>query len=574
MAARIRGLLERLLARRRADTHDGVPDAELLRRFARDRDEAAFELLVWRHGAMVLGLCRRAVRDEQLAEDAFQAVFLVLARKAGAVRGNLGGYLFKVARRVSLRAAARRPVTQPAVEAPAPPLPDAAERGELSSLLDAEVAALPDRLRKPVVLCYLGGRSTDDAARELGCPRGTVLSRLAAARKRLADRLTRRGVTLPATLGGGTLGGRLVSEATAAAVAFRTGLFTASTATLLAKGVLNTMSRTSLLTALGVVALAASLVGGLGWVASGSRPNAVIAADLPADPPKPAADAPKVAKPNDPDFARREADERRKKLEQLAEALRAEIEATEKTIGLLTKANGDDATRAVLQKRLADLEYEIAQLSRALVQLAAEHNVLKKQNDNKNLVPDAAAVAALAESDSGVKDLTTELQIAKRRLAVLLDETSGDETNGVKAQRGRVETAEKALEQQRKKALEAATESVRVAEKARLKARITELEERIAVKKEVVEKLMSERDAVLKAVQINADFARDIQRMRDATQPQHEMLGKVQGHLMSERLRAQGVTLTEPVSTDAKLDLILKELAALKKEVRELKERK
>ena len=104
MAGRVRGLLERLLARRREAAGEGVPDSELLRRFTRDRDEAAFELIVWRHGGMVLGLCRRAVRDEQLAEDAFQAVFLILARKALAVRGNLGGWLFKVARRVSARA--------------------------------------------------------------------------------------------------------------------------------------------------------------------------------------------------------------------------------------------------------------------------------------------------------------------------------------------------------------------------------------------------------------------------------------------------------------------------------------
>src|SRR5436853_7209634 len=109
----MRGLLERLLARRRETASDGVPDAELLRRFAHARDEAAFELLVWRHGAMVLGLCRRAVRDEQLAEDAFQAVFLVLARKARAIRGgNVAGWLFRVTRRVAARALRAKPVVR------------------------------------------------------------------------------------------------------------------------------------------------------------------------------------------------------------------------------------------------------------------------------------------------------------------------------------------------------------------------------------------------------------------------------------------------------------------------------
>src|SRR5262245_37029880 len=198
----MRGLLERLLARRRASAADGITDAELLHRFARERDEAAFELLVWRHGGMVFGVCRRAVRDEQLAEDAFQAVFLVLARKAENVRGNLGGWLFRVARRVSARALNRQPTVQAVVETCAAPTADPLERAELSALLDAEIARLPERLRRPVVLCYLGGRTTEDAARELGCPRGTVLSRLDTARKRLAERLTRRGVTLPAALAG------------------------------------------------------------------------------------------------------------------------------------------------------------------------------------------------------------------------------------------------------------------------------------------------------------------------------------------------------------------------------------
>lgn len=580
MAGRMRGLLERLLIRQRAEKHNGVPDAELLRRFSHDRDEAAFELLVWRHGAMVLGLCRRAVRDEQLAEDAFQAVFLVLARKAGAVRGNLGGWLFKVARRVSLRAAARQPVTLPAVET-ATEHPDSAERNELSELLDAEIARLPERLRRPVVLCYLGGQSTEDAARELGCPRGTVLSRLAAARKRLADRLTRRGCTLPATLTATALSGRLVSNASAAATAFRSGVLTASTATILAKGVLQTMSRTTLLTALGVVALAASLVGGVGWVASGPKPSVVIAADIPADPPKPAPDAPKAAPdapkvPNleDSEIARRQADERRRKLELLAESMRAEIDAMEKNIELLAKANGDDAARAVLQKRLIDLETEISLLSHELLRLETELGVIKKRRDDKNWAPDAATVITLADGDPGVRDLTTELRLAKSRLLLILDEHKGEETELVKAQKARIDTVEKAIEQQRKKALEAATVSVRAAEIAKLKSRITELEESITIKKEILEKLKSERDAVAKASKINGSVALDIQRMRDAIQPQREALAKVQGHLMSERLRAQGVTLPEARSGDAKLDLILKELAALRREVQELKAKK
>lgn len=293
MAGRVRGLLERILARRRDEASAGVPDSELLRRFTHDRDEAAFELIVWRHGGMVLNMCRRAVRDEQLAEDAFQAVFLVLARKAGAVRGNLGGWLFKVARRVSARALKTRPAVQPVIETAAAPTADSAERDELSALLDAEVARLPERLRRAVVLCYLGGHSTEDAARELGCPRGTVLSRLATARKRLAERLTRRGVTLPATLATAGLSGRLVSSATASALRFLSGSFALSPATQLADGVIRTMSRATIFTAMGGVLLAAALVTGVGWVAAQPGPNAggaeqpaPVAANPKADPPR------------------------------------------------------------------------------------------------------------------------------------------------------------------------------------------------------------------------------------------------------------------------------------------------
>lgn len=177
---------------------DPLSDAALLERYARDRDPAAFEVLVWRHGPVVLGVCRRHLRDAHAAEDALQATFLILARQAAGVRGDtLPGFLHRVARRVAVRAAAktrRRRETPLDAEPAARPSPDS----ELASVLDAEIDRLPDRLRQVVVLCYLDGRSTADAAARLGVPRGTVLSRLATARAKLAGRLTRRGVTPPA----------------------------------------------------------------------------------------------------------------------------------------------------------------------------------------------------------------------------------------------------------------------------------------------------------------------------------------------------------------------------------------
>jgi RNA polymerase sigma factor (sigma-70 family) len=195
------GQLRRLACRERAGA---LTDAELLRRYLGQRDEAAFESLVWRHGAMVLGVCRRVARHEQDAEDAFQAVFLAFARAAGTVtRGeSVGGWLYRVACRVARKARARsaRHAAQPLPEVtgteqdPA----DEATRAELRRVLDEEVGRLPGKLRVPLVLCYLQGRTREQAARELGWPSGTVATRLARARRWLRARLAGRGLALSA----------------------------------------------------------------------------------------------------------------------------------------------------------------------------------------------------------------------------------------------------------------------------------------------------------------------------------------------------------------------------------------
>jgi len=181
----------------------GLSEGDLLERFVARRDEAAFEALVARHGPMVLGVCRRALRDPHDADDAFQATFLILARRAGAIRDReiLARWLFGVARRVSARARVlagrRRDRERPASEELAGPVIDPAD-GELRAILDEEVGRLPDRYRSPVVLCYLEGRSHEEAARQLGWPVGTVKGRLSRARALLRSRLTRRGLAGPA----------------------------------------------------------------------------------------------------------------------------------------------------------------------------------------------------------------------------------------------------------------------------------------------------------------------------------------------------------------------------------------
>jgi RNA polymerase sigma factor (sigma-70 family) len=185
---------------------DGAPaDAQLLGRFVATGDPAALELLVWRHGAMVLGVCRRVLRHEQDAEDAFQATFLALARKARSVarRASVGGWLYTVAYRAALAARERasrrsgREVPLNGWDAPAP-ANDTAEWRDLRAVLDEEIGRLPERHRLSFVLCHLEGRTLDEAARQLGRPRGTIVTWLARARARLRARLAGRGITLVA----------------------------------------------------------------------------------------------------------------------------------------------------------------------------------------------------------------------------------------------------------------------------------------------------------------------------------------------------------------------------------------
>ncbi|HEY8505543.1 MAG TPA: sigma-70 family RNA polymerase sigma factor [Gemmataceae bacterium] len=208
--------------RRLAATYrgDGREDAELLRRFAGERDEAAFAQLVSRHGPMVLGVCRRVTGDAHAAEDAFQATFLVLARKAASLERPeaLAGWLHGVALRCARKARGaadrlREAGPEPGGRESGDPGAELARR-ELARLLDEEVGRLPAKYRVPVVLCYLEGRSYADAARELGCPLGTVAVRLSRARDLLRARLGRRGVGAASA----ALAGLLAEGSLAAAV--------------------------------------------------------------------------------------------------------------------------------------------------------------------------------------------------------------------------------------------------------------------------------------------------------------------------------------------------------------------
>jgi RNA polymerase sigma factor (sigma-70 family) len=217
-------------SRRLAAGPEAGTDAQLLDRFANRRDEAAFTALVGRHGPMVLALSRRILHDRQDAEDVFQAAFLVLARKAPSIRQqeSIGGWLYRVAFRLALRTRAdavkrRGPGGQESGTikpsgtgaqpvAQAGPLAEISWR-EVRTALDEELARLPDRWRAPLVLCYLEGKTQDEALQQLGWSKSTFRRRLEEGRKRLCSRLTRRGVTLSAGLWATLLSDQVASAA-------------------------------------------------------------------------------------------------------------------------------------------------------------------------------------------------------------------------------------------------------------------------------------------------------------------------------------------------------------------------
>jgi RNA polymerase sigma factor (sigma-70 family) len=226
-----------------------LTDRQLLDRFS-DRGgrgesaEAAFEALMARHGPMVRGVCRRLLRDAHEADDAFQAAFLVLVRRATSVRvgasGSLGPWLHGVAGRIAGRLGKRRARGQERERGlefdppgDAPPDWSALDRAERLAALHEEIARLPEPLRAPVVLCHLEGLSQDEAASRLGCPTSTVKGRLFRARERLRERLTRRGLALSSA----AIGGLLAREARALAAPVPTLLADATARAALAAGV-------------------------------------------------------------------------------------------------------------------------------------------------------------------------------------------------------------------------------------------------------------------------------------------------------------------------------------------------
>ncbi len=284
----------------------GLPsDSHLLERFAAHRDEAAFDALLQRHGPMVWGVCRRVLFDPNDVDDAFQATFLVLVRKAQTIakRESVGSWLHGVAHRVALRAKVqtnqrRARERQGALARPHEAIAPDPLWNEVRRVLDEELGRLPEKYRAPLILCYLEGKTNDEAADQLGWTRGTIAGRLNRARELLRARLTRRGIAIAI----GTLGSAFSAQATPAplpALLARTTLQAACTyskastlspAVALAEAVLTTMRVSKLGTTIAVVMILGILGTGAGFalckafaapLSSGAGPAVALAAPAP-----------------------------------------------------------------------------------------------------------------------------------------------------------------------------------------------------------------------------------------------------------------------------------------------------
>jgi serpin B len=292
--ARVLRQLRRVPAQRGAET---LTDGQLLERFASARDEAAFAALLDRHGRMVWNVCRRVLVNTTDADDAFQATFLVLVKKASAIakQDSVGSWLHGVAYRIALDARGRE-VRRRALErqgatmAPQETSPDPLWN-DVRPILDEELRRLPQKYSAPLVLCYLEGKTNDEAAGLLGWSRGTVAGRLSRARELLRGRLARRGLSLSSVILGSLLAeneasalvpGALIDTTLEASLSYGTAVAKASAGALtLAEGALHAMFMKRLRTMVLFLTAAMVALAGAGWFWQAAP------AELPPTPPAP-----------------------------------------------------------------------------------------------------------------------------------------------------------------------------------------------------------------------------------------------------------------------------------------------
>jgi RNA polymerase sigma factor (sigma-70 family) len=407
-----------------------VPDGQLLESFLKHRDEIAFTQLVKRHGPMVLGVCARIIGNVHDAEDAFQAVFLVLARRAGSIvpRDMVGNWLYGVAYRTALQArgqlARRQTRERQVTEMPHPTVAAEVDFDALHQALDTELDRLPEKYRVPVVLCDLEGRSRKDVAGQLKIPEGTLSSRLATARTLLARRLTRHGIVLS----GPALAVALTQPAVAVqptlvAIAVKAAVVTAagesaaglvSTKTLsLSEGVLKTMFLKKL-KVLSVLALGVVL-GGLG--------TSLFGMSEPAMTPTAHAAQPTSGKPPGERVVETAGDPEPLDGKLLLEpAIQEELRLSKNQIDRLQVLSlAVDARNGAKQKEIKDLERQIAELRERIAKLEQDIDTKRTQIEKQRSQSLGAAAPDIL-SEQAVKRLR-HLQRQQRDLFELLADT-------------------------------------------------------------------------------------------------------------------------------------------------------
>jgi RNA polymerase sigma factor (sigma-70 family) len=429
-------------------------DSQLLARFVLEREQEAFTALVRRHEALVWGVCHRMLRNRADAEDAFQATFWVLARKANSIRSraSIGGWLYRVAYHIALNAkfnAKRQQILDRQAQhgSLADPQTEAAER-ELWCVLDEELSRLPEKFRAPLVLCYLEGRTHAQAAQELGYSAGSMSWRLARGQQLLRHRLVRRGLTLPAAM----LSTLLLRESTVARAACLVGCVSetalirsitcsgmagalSANVTLLTKGAMHAMWITKIKMAAAAV-LAVSVIGAGGGLvayralAVGPQDNAFQAA--PASP------------------SNRHDDELKKALDriaalekQLAEQIAGRGQRPDPPPplsapqGRRTTSEAEQRLRADIVQRLrdeidvlrAELDAKQAEMQAAEIGVAAARDVFAQAQANKSAVPVSNLLsmkrdvanqqAQVLVKQAELKQSEVRLRQAQRRLAAV-----------------------------------------------------------------------------------------------------------------------------------------------------------
>jgi RNA polymerase sigma factor (sigma-70 family) len=428
------GQLQRLFV---FGTVTGLPEGQLVARFVQERDESAFEAIVSRHGPMVLGICRRLLDHPQDVEDAFQATFLVLVKKAGSLRDRdlLGNWLHGVAFRVATRSRrdrSRRRLRErlSAAETSMAPDDDGGDH-ELRFLLDAEVRRLPEKFRAPIILCYFEGMTHDEAAERLECPVGTVRSRMAKARELLRSRLVRRGIAPTPAIMTTTMirewtpvvSPALASRTIAAAMrvvagpSITAGVVSTSAATL-TQGVLKTMTLTKMMTLTAILAAIGAAGGGAGLAARqlGSEAKGEPTQQLsPQEPLDTAIKALQQARNRINDYhdqvARKDAEIKaiRKELENLREVVRpfavGGFYPPREQIEELLKPVATAETAAANEKTSARMPGDVWKLESVADQVArndAEIKAIRKELDNlrKLVRPFAVGGAGLGREES------------------------------------------------------------------------------------------------------------------------------------------------------------------------------